>query len=161
MKHVYDSTGMTADLRRLREWTPPRELEIVRVRDRRALADWARVLVTVFAAPPGAEEAWLEGFGAIGFEGRWSHFVGYVDGTPVATTSMLLGGGMAGIYHVATMPSARGRGIGSAVTLAALQHARDQGATEGALQSSEMAVSVYRGLGFTDRGTLRLYDWKP
>ena len=162
MRFGWDSTGMTANLTRMPETAPPPGLQIVQVRDVRAMADWALVLTTVFGRPAPERETWLSAFGALGLDGgQWAHFVGYTGGTPVATTSLLVAGELAGVYHVATMKEARGRGFGSAVTRAALEHARDRGAREAALQSSEMAVSVYRGLGFVERGTLSMYDWVP
>jgi predicted acetyltransferase len=51
---------------------------------------------------------------------------------------------------VATLPEARGRGIATAVTLAALREAQRQGETVGVLHASEMAYSVYRRMGFAE-----------
>ena len=45
-------------------------------------------------------------------------------------------------------PRRRGRGIATAVTLAALREAQRQGETVGVLHASEMAHSVYRRMGF-------------
>jgi ribosomal protein S18 acetylase RimI-like enzyme len=59
------------------------------------------------------------------------------------------------------LPIARGRGIGSAVTRAAMSFARDAGATHAALQSSESGLEVYRALGFVHYCDLSLYDWRP
>ena len=68
---------------------------------------------------------------------------------------------MAGIYCVSTAKPARRRGIGAAVTLAALLEARDLGHTIGVLTSSEMGYPVYRGLGFVEYCRIGLYEWRP
>jgi predicted GNAT family acetyltransferase len=49
---------------------------------------------------------------------------------------------------VATLPEARGKGIGAALTVNPLQEAREMGHRIGVLQSSEMGFNVYKMLGF-------------
>ena len=90
-------------------------------------------------------------------DAEWTHFVGYLDGKAVSTTTLLVRGELAGIYHVVTVPEARGRGIGANTTNAALDLARERGATVAVLQSSEMGAPVYRTLGFVEYCTLPMY----
>jgi ribosomal protein S18 acetylase RimI-like enzyme len=78
------------------------------------------------------------------------HFVATLDGEPVACATVFLGAGVAGLYHVATLPWARGRGIGKAVTVAALEHARGLGVRAAILHSSKDGEPVYRRLGFEE-----------
>ena len=87
------------------------------------------------------------------------YFMGYLDGEPIATSMFFLGGGVAGIYYVATLPPARGRGIGTAITLSALHAAREMGYPIAVLQSSEMGYNLYRRLGFQDIFRAGLYYW--
>jgi ribosomal protein S18 acetylase RimI-like enzyme len=62
---------------------------------------------------------------------------------------------------VATLPEGRGRGIGSAVTRAALLDARRMEYSIGVLQSSEMGFDVYRRMGFEQFCTVKHYLWGP
>jgi predicted acetyltransferase len=74
---------------------------------------------------------------------------------------LYLGAGVAGVYAVATVPEARGRGFGAAVTLRPLLDVKDAGVDHAVLFSSEMGVNVYRQIGFT-LGKTRLdrYMWR-
>ena len=85
---------------------------------------------------------------------RW---VGRVDGRPVATSRVSLGGGAAGLYAILTLPSHRGRGIGRAMTLAALRAAAGIGYRIGVLQSSDLGYGLYLKLGFRDLFTYDIY----
>jgi ribosomal protein S18 acetylase RimI-like enzyme len=70
-------------------------------------------------------------------------------GDEVVSTSIgYTTGDMVGIFNVATPPDHRGRGYGAAVTAAAARGGFADGAELAWLQSSEIGLSVYRGLGF-------------
>jgi len=62
-----------------------------------------------------------------------------------------------GIYHVATLPEFRRRGIGRSVTLAPLLTAKTLGARAAILQATAAGESVYRQLGFRTICTLGRY----
>lgn len=156
MRYAYDAPGMTADLATLRPGAPPCGVVIERVSD---LEPWLTVFIPGFNLPPEASPAWRSAYAQC--DDAWVHFVGFVDGTPAATTSLLLADDLAGVYHVVTLPPFRGRGIGAAMTAAAMQHARERGARTAVLQSSEMGLRVYQSVGFEAICNLTLYDWRP
>ena len=84
-------------------------------------------------------------------------WIALLDGAPVAAAGLFVAAGVAGIYNVATVPEARGRGIGRAVTAAALAEAVARGEHTAALGSSEMGFPVYSHLGFREVSRLRSY----
>ena len=82
-------------------------------------------------------------------------------GVPVATACLFLDGESAGVYNVGTLPEHRGRGIGAAMTRAALQVADEQDYTVTTLLATEKGISLYRALGFEDVGTFGIYGAVP
>jgi GNAT superfamily N-acetyltransferase len=155
--------GMAADLMALPEDVPvPAELRITRVRDRQGLRHWAAARAL---DPEGElESRWVaEMYARIGLgdEVPWRHYLGWLGEQPVATATLCLGAGVAGLYFVLTNPAARRLGIGAAITLAALRDARAIGYRVGVLGASPMGHPLYRRLGFADYCRIKVYEWHP
>jgi GNAT superfamily N-acetyltransferase len=154
-----DCVCMAADLARLPNLALPDDCMIEEVRDEAQQRVWGRTFVTGFGMPPAMAAA-MEGALAAMPHGPGRplrRYLARLGGAPVATATLFLGGGAAGIYNVATLPAARGRGIATAVTLAALREGRMQGARVGVLHPSDMARPVYRRLGFAECCTWDCY----
>jgi GNAT superfamily N-acetyltransferase len=66
-------------------------------------------------------------------------------------------GGDCGIYNVETVPRARRRGLGTALTAAQVHAARARGGRTASLQSTPMAERVYAAVGFRDLGRILEY----
>ena len=109
---------------------------------------WAEVFTQGYGLPLGMEPSIFETWGSMGRNLPLRNYIGYLNGKPVATSCLFLGGGAAGIYSVATLPDYRGRGVGAAMTLKPLFDAQSMGYRIGVLQSSEMGFDNYKRLGF-------------
>ena len=75
-------------------------------------------------------------------------FVGYLDGAPVGTSIAVSSAGAGGVVNVLTLEEARGQGVGTALTWAAIQAGVDRGHDSIALQATPMGLPVYRAMGF-------------
>jgi hypothetical protein len=75
-------------------------------------------------------------------------YLGWMDGEPVCTSSMVPTPGVAGIYWVSTIEAHRKRGLGEAVTWAAVRGGIEHGSPVASLQASEMGAPVYARMGF-------------
>ncbi len=120
------------------------ELSTRRAGDDHALAS---VLGAAFGTP-SSNAAKLLDSAHLKSEGiEW--LLGMVDGVPVTCAMSVVVGDAVGIFAVGTVPEARGKGYGSAVTSRALAHGFAAGAAFGVLTASPEVQGVYQRLGFT------------
>jgi GNAT superfamily N-acetyltransferase len=128
---------------------PPERLRIVEVRDEGTVADMNEVVLLGYGLPERCRESmWT--VDVVG-DPRYRAWVGYEGDRAVSTASACLAGGLVGVYAVATVPEARGRGYGEALTWCAVTSAHDLDAV---LQASDMGLPVYERMGFE---TIRTY----
>jgi len=144
-----ETPGMAADLTKLNEplRTPP-GLDIRQVDDPQNLRAWSEIFVSGYGLPAGWSPLMFDFMAGLGLTLPVRNYLGFLEGHPVAASTLFCGAGVAGVYCVATLPEARGQGIGAAMTLKPLKEARDLGYRAGVLQSSEMGYGVYQQLGF-------------
>jgi GNAT superfamily N-acetyltransferase len=152
---------MAVKLDRLRaDRLPPANLTIEGVESDTVWAEW------IIAEQQGYEvdltlepslTALRTGMGAGSHHLGLYHYLGRLDGHPVATASLLLSEGIAGIYDVTTVPSVRKRGVGTAMLLHILHMAQQQGYDCAWLQTSAMAYPFYEQLGFQVCGFCSIY----
>jgi GNAT superfamily N-acetyltransferase len=133
------------------------------VTDISTLRSWCRVLCNAFGAPLDFGAAFEDLALTIGLErpSPFRHFLAREGVTPVATCSLFLGAGVAGIYDVSTAPDYRRRGYGARVTRCAMDEARALGYRIAVLHSSQLGIGVYRSLGFEDLCAIGQYVWVP
>jgi len=141
----------------------PEGVTVERVRDRASLEQWVGAMYAGFGIPASTIGMFLPAVSRddLGDAGAARYYLARLHGEPVATAALALAAGVAGIFAVATVESARRQGIGAAVTLAPLLDARDQGYHVGVLQASEMGYPVYASIGFTEQFRYHTFSWQP
>ena len=75
-------------------------------------------------------------------------YVGYTDGLPVTSGLGLRTGRTIGVYNIATVPWARKRGYGAAMTTRIVADGAAAGCDVAVLQASEMGYPIYQRLGY-------------
>ncbi|MDQ1403074.1 MAG: hypothetical protein QOG03_1390 [Actinomycetota bacterium] len=137
---------------------PPSELAIVTVGSDQ-IEPYCQVLGAGFGMPV---EIALMMFGpSLHAVDGFSSVVGFVDDVPVATASVFLRHGVAGVYNVATAPDRRGKGYGAALTWAAARAGAHGGATCSILQASSAGEPVYTRMGFATPTRYRQLEGPP
>lgn len=136
------------------EIAAPAELEIEQVQSPESMREW----VTAYAPAMGVaasdiplmttvEQARTDAPGSL------VRFAGRVDGKIVGVSELLIAHGVAGIYLVATLEAQRRRGVGAALTHAAIALARQRGFSLATLQATPVGQLLYRRMGFTQVAT--------
>jgi len=93
--------------------------------------------------------------------GTLIRFTGRLDGTLAGTAVLLDRHGVAGLYVITVRPEFRRRGIGTALTAAALAAARDRGLPLATLHATPDGEPVYRRMGFTEVALYRHFSPPP
>ena len=159
--------GMALDLDRLppaSDTVPPAGLRIEPVIDAAGLAAFAEPFGRSFgfsADGLASVVAAFADFAASGVEDELHHWVGFDRDRPVASASVLVRDGVAGLYNVGTVEGARGRGYGEALTLAALRGAVEVGASAAILHASPSGIGIYERLGFETLTTVHAVETRP
>ena len=156
------STAMVLDLPAMNVDLPTHpDLIIKEVSNLETLKLWRHVSDKGFESSTEDARIYYEAYINMGLGTHlpWHHYIGWLGNEPVATASLLLYAGIAGIYGVATIPRVRRQGIGALMTLAPLGYARSLGYHVAALSPSELGLGVYRRIGFKEYGQTSFYRW--
>jgi hypothetical protein len=136
----------------------PAGLEIVTVDDHNISA-YGDVLAAGFGMPRELVDQVL-GPDMIRIPG-FTGFLGLLDGQPVATSALYQSDDTAGVYNVATVEAARGRGVGAAITWAAALAGQQAGRRRSVLQASQMGEPVYARMGYLTPAHYRQFEGAP
>lgn len=155
--------AMAVDIARLAATSLPYGDTFERVVRPAAFGEWTDVLAIGYELPRGLSRMLSpEALGADPADGAQIQFFAIRRGGRIVATSMMfIDDGLAGLYCVATLPEARGQGLGAHVTAEPLRRAHALGYRVGVLQSSEAGHPVYRRLGFQDVGAVPLFVRMP
>jgi GNAT superfamily N-acetyltransferase len=134
----------------------PGGAELARVASAADAEDYWRVAANAYASNGFPPEIFAfyenhDGFLAHNLAG----FLARLDGEPAAIAMTIVSHGVAGIYWVGSTDATRGRGLGSAVTAAAIGAGLDLGGGIVSLQASPMGEPIYRRMGFET-----IYDYR-
>jgi GNAT superfamily N-acetyltransferase len=162
LEHAESETAMGVDLDDLPSVDlAPGGLEVRRVRTTAELGAFAAIAAANWSPP---DQHVIEFYRRaapliLGPDPAFWFYLGFLEGTPVATSQLTIGGGVAGLYNVSTLASHRGRGFGTALTTRPLMDARQAGLGSAILQAAAEGVGLYRRLGFTPFGEIA--EYKP
>ena len=160
-ERLREGVGMAIDLSAIAsQFPPPPDLTVERVVDEEGVALWGtfhRYLENDQRDEP-RERLYI----SLGLDGDQPlrHYLARLGGEPAGALSLFLGREAAGIYNVEVAPALQRRGVGTAMTRAALLEARTLGSRVGVLGPTRESRSMYERLGFVlHRQALPTYSY--
>jgi GNAT superfamily N-acetyltransferase len=155
-----DWPGMALLLEDLTEDAASKEVTVEHVEDEPALEHWGRGFCAAFGVPTFAAESWIAAARRLEFRNLpWGHWIGRLRGATVGVGLSYESDGVVGLYAIGTVPEARRRVVGAALTVVPLLSARERGCRNGTrergcrngiLHATEQGEPLYRRLGFVE-----------
>jgi GNAT superfamily N-acetyltransferase len=145
---VYEMPEMILDSPPKSEPTPG-DIEVRRLSRVDEAADFWKVATASYADigfPPEIFGSYTENAGLLADNA--AVFTAYLDEEPVAIAATFASHGVAGIYWVGTLKSARGMGLARKLTATAVEAGLELGADIASLQASPMGKPIYSAMGF-------------
>jgi GNAT superfamily N-acetyltransferase len=159
--HYQNMPVMSRPLADLPQVPLPKEVEIVLVKTQIDQLSWLNIFMEGFEEPEPSRPDFQQFLTNSLAESQpvFEHFLARWQGEPCAVSTLLHAKHGAGIYHVTTQPSHRGRGLGKALTLAAMQSAKNAGYAEAVLFATPSGFPIYQQLGFETVSMVDFFAW--
>lgn len=160
-EHFEGMPAMSRGLDDLPELSLPNDMDVIRVQSQEDQADWLNVLMEGFEEPEPSRPDFGQYLSNSLSEPNpvFEHFLARRGGKPCAISTLLRAAHGAGIYHVTTLPAHRGHGLGKALTLTAMQSAREAGYKWSVLFATPSGFPIYKQLGFETVTTADGFIW--
>ena len=154
LRHSVDLPGMIAEKVEAPAKPLP-HLDIRKVEDASTREAFCGIASVCFHVPI---KWFMEVFDDVSVWKRFSAYVGYMDGEPVSTTAVVMGGQAAGVYNVATLPEYRRQGYGETIMRHALDCAhQEHGVRRTILQSTPAGLHLYERMGYRTVAKIAVY----
>jgi ribosomal protein S18 acetylase RimI-like enzyme len=123
------------------------KLEIRPVNDATTREEFAHLSSTIFTLP--YQTARMIYTPAALWTPPMRGWIGYFQNRPASIATVVIGGGVAGVYSVGTVPDLQGRGFAETVVRHALAETRkNAGVEESVLQSTRQGLKLYLSMGY-------------
>lgn len=126
-------------------------LRIQLVADRESLAEWVRVWTG--RTDPDLVAALADT--GLGRPAAVHHLLARLNGEPIGCAAAVVTDSVVGVEHVITSEAHRGKGVGTALTIAAVEEGTTRGAIAAVLTASPDGLGIYRRLGFEEHAAVR------
>ena len=158
--HVQTQRGMALDLETYDEkFELPNNLVLKKVEDETDLKNWLKIYTIGFDYSSSLGDFIYNQYGdkLINKKDDMTHYIAYLNGKPVSTSTLFITDNIAGLYNIITIPEGRNNGLGKIMTKVPLEEGKKQGCKIAILQATELGVPLYSKLGFNEVCTFDLF----
>ncbi|MBK7869962.1 MAG: GNAT family N-acetyltransferase [Saprospiraceae bacterium] len=138
------------------------DFEIARVTSLQGIDSHSNILANLFEPSPEAAQVRQYYHHIKPFydpkDSPMQFFIGKFQDQAVATGTLFFDSDSVGIYDIATLEAARGKGFGSLMFQFLLQFAKEKGATNAVLQASPDGLGIYKRAGFQEAGIVKVFE---
>jgi GNAT superfamily N-acetyltransferase len=85
-------------------------------------------------------------------------YLAHLDGKPATTAMVIDADGDAGVFVIATVPEARGRGLAAKLTARAVCDARERGCETSTLQATKAGFPIYLRMGYEEIEPIDMWE---
>lgn len=161
LKEGWAIPGMVLDLKTITHEPLPAGVDIQEATDTESLRTCGNTLAEGFEFRGEVAKGVSDAVMSYGISPTRRWFLGLQDGGAVSVSLVILHDMFAGIYCVATVPEARGKGLGYLITREPLFLAKSKGYDLAVLEASSMGFPVYKRIGFEQICEFRTFVWSP
>lgn len=152
------SPVMVIETARMKPWPVPSGFTLETIPADADLADWVRAYAPAMNIDAGEVDAMIKAEAARADRpGTLTRFAARHGDRIVAVSELYMNDSVAGIYLVATAADYRRRGLGAALTAAAVLHGAERGARLATLQATPLGRPLYLRLGFAPVAAYRIF----
>lgn len=128
--------------------------------DAAGIRRWSTALMEGFGMPSFMIDIWADMHLSLGFGPGldWRHLMLVDEGKPVATVTVNVAAGIAGVSAIAVAPTHRGKGLSSVITRVALRACQEAGVRFTNLLAVPGAAGVYERVGFRSLCPCRVFE---
>lgn len=155
-----EDIGMTLDLENFQS-NSATDLHFERVQNATSVKEFGSVIQAIGGHPESYDRIYKHIPLSLLQEGSLLEMhIGFSEGKPTVTGILVLGGNIAGIYYVATLPNQRGKGYGTAMMEYLLNLAKEKGYRLAGLEASSEGKNLYKRLGFKEVCVFKEFAWR-
>jgi ribosomal protein S18 acetylase RimI-like enzyme len=160
LKKSEEELAMAIELNSVVDFEIPKKLIIKRVADNQTMRDYICVITDIVPNEQKAIESFYHKAETMvcSDNAKIELYVGYIDSKPISTCSIFFSENVAGIFDIIASPKMRGMGIGSAMTVTAMNAALKKGYATCILTATNDAKFLYEKIGFKSLKSMCVYS---